>query len=294
MNISSNLLALGQVWFFNLLLIPLLFLIIKRLDWKTLINDKVLQHRFFAATLVLFIIWQVNISISLDVAIHFLGITTLCLMFGWSLALLGALVAQAGFLILGQGQWESFALNYFINAVIPIAFTWQLHLWIESKKPQNPFVFIMGAGFLSCLLSSILVATLAGVMLFLGGQFKFNLGVLDYISYLPLFIFPEAVVNGMFISGFSILHPHWMQAFNDERYFQKPTPGQEVEQGKVPDALNLDAQEMQTDREGKSDSEPLEAEDFDKYRPPEGWRNKALDNKDNDNSLNEKDNKKHD
>lgn len=294
MNISSNLLALGQVWFFNLLFIPLLFLIIKHLDWKALVNDKVLQHRFFAATLVLLIIWQVNISISIDVAIHFLGITTLCLMFGWSLALLGALVAQAGFLFLGQGQWESFALNYFINAVIPIAFTWKLHLWIESKKPQNPFAFIMGAGFLSCLLSSTLVATLAGVMLFLGGQFKFNLGVLDYISYLPLFIFPEAVVNGMFISGFSILHPHWMHAFNDERYFQKPTPEQKVEQDKVPNALNLDAQEMQTDREDEQEPEPIDEENFDKYRPPEGWRNKALDSKDEDNSLNEKDNKKHD
>lgn len=292
MNISSDLLALGQVWFFNLLLIPLLLFIIKHLDWQTLIKDKGLQHRFLAASLVLSIIWQVNISLSTEVAIHFLGITTLCLMFGWPLALLGTFIAQLGFLFAGKGQLESFALNYFINGVIPIIFTWRIHLWIESKKPQNPFVFIMGAGFLSCLLSAILVAVLAGIMLFLGGQFKFTLDVLGYVSYLPLFIFPEAVVNGMFISGFSILQPHWVHAFNDERYFQKPvsdTPSPD----NIPKALDLDAQEMQTDRD-QEDISSVKDDDIDKYRPPKGWRNSALDKTGEETDLNEKDIKKHD
>ncbi len=290
MNISISLLAIGQVWFFNLLLIPLLYLILKKVDWRGLIDDSGLQHRVFAATLVLFIIWQINISLSLDVAIHFLGITTLSLMFGWPLALLSALIAQSGFLFFSQGQLESFALNYFVNAVVPIAFTWRLHLWIESKTPQNPFVFIMGAGFFSCLLSSILVAIFAGVILYLGGQFVFGLGVLDYISYLPLFIFPEAVVNGMFISGFSILQPHWVQAFNDERYFQEPVAGEHKVEKEVHKALDLDAQENQNDNLNK----PLRKEDLDKYRPPKNWHNNALDDTDKDTKMNDKDNEKHD
>jgi len=290
MNISISLLAIGQVWFFNLLLIPLLYLILKKVDWRGLIDDSGLQHRVFAATLVLFIIWQINISLSLDVAIHFLGITTLSLMFGWPLALLSALIAQSGFLLFSQGQVDSFALNYFVNAVVPITFTWRLHLWIESKKPQNPFVFIMGAGFLSCLLSSILVAMFAGIMLYLGGQFVFGLGFLDYIAYLPLFIFPEAVVNGMFISGFSILQPHWVQAFNDERYFQVPTLGESKVKKTLPKALDLDAQESQNDDVKKA----FQKEELDQYKPPKGWQNEALDRINKDTKLNEKDNKKDD
>lgn len=293
MNISSSLLALGQLWFFNLLLVPLLFLMVKQLDWKALIKNKGLQHRFFAATLVLFIIWQINISLSLDVSIHFLGITTLCLMFGWSLALLGSLIAQAGFLAMGQGQLDSFAINFFINAVMPITFTWQLHLWIESKKLQNPFVFIMGAGFFSCLISTVLVATLAGIMLFVGGKFVFNLGVLDYIGYLPLFIFPEAVVNGIFISGFSILQPHWVHAFNDERYFQKPKSNQEVVKKNIPKALDLDKQESLQDQFHHENKNQKEI-DVDKYRPPESWCNDAFDKPDNESKVNHKDNKNHD
>ncbi len=290
MNISISLLAIGQVWFFNLLLIPLLYLILKKVDWRGLIDDSGLQHRVFAATLVLFIIWQINISLSLDVAIHFLGITTLSLMFGWPLALLSALIAQSGFLLFSQGQVDSFALNYFVNAVVPITFTWRLHLWIESKKPQNPFVFIMGAGFLSCLLSSILVAMFAGIMLYLGGQFVFGLGFLDYIAYLPLFIFPEAVVNGMFISGFSILQPHWVQAFNDERYFQVPTLGESKVKKTLPKALDLDVQESQNDDVKKA----FQKEELDQYKPPKGWQNEALDRINKDTKLNEKDNKKDD
>jgi len=290
MNISISLLAIGQVWFFNLLLIPLLYLILKKVDWRGLIDDSGLQHRVFAATLVLFIIWQINISLSLDVAIHFLGITTLSLMFGWPLALLSALIAQSGFLLFSQGQADSFAVNYFVNAVVPIAFTWRLHLWIESKKPQNPFVFIMGTGFFSCLFSSILVAVSAGIMLYLGGQFIFGLGVLDYISYLPLFIFPEAVVNGMFISGFSILQPHWVQAFNDERYFQEPVTGEHKVEKEVHKALDLDAQENQNDNLNKA----LRKEDLDKYKPPKDWQNEALEKINKDAKLNEKDNKEDD
>jgi uncharacterized membrane protein len=292
MNISISLLAIGQVWFFNLLLIPLLIITFKKVDWRVLMNDSGLQHRLFAATLTLFIIWQINISLNLDVAIHFLGITTLCLMFGWPLALLAALIAQSGFLFFNLGQFDSFALNYFVNAVAPIALTWRLHLWIESKKPQNPFVFIMGAGFLSCLLSSILVAFLAGIMLYLGGTFVFGLGVLDYISYLPLFIFPEAVVNGMFISGFSILQPHWVQAFNDERYFKEPMSSDNEIQKNIPKALDLDAQEHQNDRDYEI-KRSLQEQDLDKYRPPENWRNSALDKTEDDNKLNEKDSDKH-
>lgn len=293
MNISISLLAIGQVWFFNLLLIPLLYLTLKKIKWRSLIDDSGLQHRFFAATLVLFIIWQINISLNLDVAIHFLGVTTLSLMFGWPLALLAALIAQSGFLFFGQGQLDSFALNYFVNAVAPIAFTWRLHLWIESKKPQNPFAFIMGAGFLSCLLSSTLVAMLAGIMLYLGGTFVFGLELLDYISYLPLFIFPEAVVNCMFISGFSILQPHWVQAFNDERYFQEPASSHDGAKKSIPKALDLDAQEKQSDRDNDV-KRSLQEQNPDKYRPPENWRNNALDEADKNTKLNEKDNKKHD
>lgn len=289
MNISTSLLAIGQVWFFNLLMLPLLYLIVTKVDFKALIANKGLQHRFFAATLILLIIWQINISLSLDVSIHFLGITTLTLMFAWPLALLAALIAQSGYLLLGSGQLESFALNYFINAVIPIAFTWRLHLWIEAGKPENPFVFIMGAGFLSCLLSSILVASLAGGMLFLGGKFDFRLGILDYVSYLPLFIFPEAVVNGMFISGFSILQPHWVAAFNDERYFQRPQSSTPESSQPVSKALDLNAQETQSDNTYEEIETPSEERDNSQYQPPKGWRNPALDKSVNPLELKKKD-----
>lgn len=286
------------MWFFNLLLFPLIYLLLKKLDWHALVNDKGLQHRFFAVCLLLLLIWQVNISLNLDVTIHFLGITTLCLMFGWQLALLAGFIAQFGFLFTGAGQLESFGLNYFINAAFPILFTWRVHVWIESLKPQNPFVFIMGAGFMSCLVSSVLVAMFAGIMLYMGGEFLFALDLLDYISFLPLFIFPEAVVNGMFISGFSILHPHWMYAFNDERYFRRPEVGHEVTFKNTPKALDLDAQEMQNDRhqedEKKKNERKQEDLDLDKYRPPAGWQNEALNKDEKEQDLIEKDNKKHD
>jgi uncharacterized membrane protein len=40
----------------------------------------------------------------------------------------------------------------------------------------------------------------------------------DYLPYIPLIIFPEAVLNGMLMTVFVVIRPEWVRSFDDEFY----------------------------------------------------------------------------
>lgn len=284
MSLVGHLFPVGVLWFFNLLMLPLLFWMTKSIPWVRLIEDKALQHRFFAACVILLLVWRANIDVSLGVAIHFLGITTITLMFGWPLAILAALFAQLGFLFSGIDALDSFALNVFLSGVLPIMVTWGWHCFIDGLRSNNPFVFIMITGFIGCLLACLAVSIAGLGLLLLATPFEFSREAWEYAAFLPLFIVPEAVINGMLLSGFCILHPSWVMAFDDERFFKEPPPNEMIlDEEPLPKSMDIDAQETQqeTEKEGEKVSESSDTEQDvltesksdpdEKYRPPASW-----------------------
>ena len=279
MNLSSDLLSLGQLWLVNLVLWPVFYQVYKHLPWQVLLSDRALQHRFLGASVLLLLVWQIKVDISIGVAIHFLGITSLTLVFGWPLAMLSVVFAQLGLLYTSGDALSSFALNFLLNGAVPIGVTWCCHRFIESKEPRNPFVFIMGTGFAGCLIGCLAVCVMGVALLWLGGRFEFSQGATDYLAFLPLVLIPEAVINGMFISSLSILHPQWVTAFNDERYFQAPTPEDlardKSSQKDLPPALDLDGSTMGQKPVNKApshlDEEPIEQGRDSQYRPPPAY-----------------------
>ncbi|WP_191600959.1 energy-coupling factor ABC transporter permease [Marinomonas algicola] len=276
MNLTGNFFPLGLLWFTDLLMILVAVLVWRNKPWKVLVGDTGLQHRFLAACLALTLIWLINIDLSLGVAIHFLGMTTITLMFGWSLALMAAFVAQLGFVLFGVDQLDSIALNFLLSGALPVLVTWRWHRFIESFHSNNPFIFIMGTGFVGCLLGCLAVSGVGVGLLLLGGQFEFGRETWEYVAFLPLFIIPEAVINGMFISGFSILHPQWVVTFDDERFFKAPPPNEMIlDEESLPDSMDLDKHETQSNSE--EDVDPDAA-----YRPPASWKKSDAHKQDKD------------
>ena len=175
MNLSGDLFVTGQLWFFNLMLLPILYLTYKKLPWSFIVNDKGLQHRFLGATLLLMIVWRITMNVDIGISVHFLGITTMTLVFGWPLAMVAALCAQLGFIFTDFDQLDTFSLNFLLSGVLPIWFTWRVHLFIESYQSKNPFVYIMITGFFNGLAATTLVGTVAIFILYLGGDTYFIL-----------------------------------------------------------------------------------------------------------------------
>ena len=263
MNFTNDLFYNGFVWYFWPFFVPLVGLAFIKAPWRQLLSDSAMQHRWLGFTLALVVIWQLNIDLNLGIVVHFIGVTTLTLMFGWPLALIAGVIAQTVDAILVPQYASMLAFNSLLNVALPVLGIWWLHRAVERLKPSNPFVFIMGVGFFGTVLTTTLSSMVALLMLAVCGQGSLQIEVADYFGYLPIFVFPEAVINGMVISALTILHPHVVVTFDEERYFKHDRYAMTLDEHIEP-ALDL---------------EQIEApeEDDSRYRPPKEWYEKDND-----------------
>lgn len=101
-------------WLGLLLLAIWLWLAWPKEELLQLKRDKALQSRLFLSTLAINGLWLLNASITAGIHVHFLGIVTFMLMFGWRLATLAILLPVLFFACLsckprllwvGMGCW---------------------------------------------------------------------------------------------------------------------------------------------------------------------------------------------
>ena len=221
MNFTYGLFSSGIEWISCGVALLVCLYAILRAPWHTVLENSHIQHRLLGSILVLVCLWQLNVTLNGGVSLHFLGMSTITLLFGWHLALLAGLVV-----LLLDAIWNSqlglvLGVNALFNVVIPVVVTWWIHLRIERLKLSNPFIFILGTGFFGCVLSTTFMALSVLAAVIVLSDIDLVLGIGDYLGYLPIFVFPEAVVNGMFISTITVLHPHVMTTFDEARYFKQ-------------------------------------------------------------------------
>lgn len=264
MNFAEGLFSAGFEWLSWIITVMMCLIAILKAPWRMLFADSALQNRFLGAVVCLAFIWQMSVNLNVGVTIHFIGMTTLTLLFGWPLAIVAGLMAQLVDTFWNGQQWLVFGGNLLFNVLIPVLISWRVHIWIESVKPSNPFVFILGTGFFGCVLSTSIAAIAAVSALKLFGVVELKLGVEEYLGYLPIFVFPEAVVNGMFISAITILHPYAVLAFNEARYFKRSEREMILDE-QIDPCLDLEQ------------TEAPEEEDDSRYRPPKDWYDKDKD-----------------
>ena len=90
MNINDTLLpgdVLGFAYFGWLLVV---LQALRAAPWRTFLASSKLQHVFLGASLALFLMWSFEVGVRPALGFHFLGATVYTLMFGWSLAVIGA------------------------------------------------------------------------------------------------------------------------------------------------------------------------------------------------------------
>ena len=260
MNFTNDLFYNGFGWFFWPIFTPLVLLALLRAPWRQVIADTAMQHRWLGFTLALSVIWQLNIDVNLGIVIHFIGLTALTLLFGWPLALISGVIAQSVDVLLAPQFATMWAFNGLLNIGIPVLGIWWLHVFVERLKPNNPFIFIMGVGFFGTVLTTMAASMMAWLMLAWFGQSTLQIEASDYFGYLPIFVFPEAVINGMLISALTILHPQVVVTFDEDRYFKHDKYKMTLDEHIEP-ALDL----KQTEAPEEDDS---------RYRPPKEWYEK--------------------
>lgn len=217
---SLNLGVLG--WIAWGLYLAVLLLALWQVPWRILLREKGLQHLFLGSMVLVAFLWQMRAGISPSVSIHLLLATVLTLMFYWPLALVATSVALLGVTLMGKATWDMFGVNALIVCVLPVLVSHWVWRLVEWKLPANYFIFVLVAGGLGSVLSTLSSGLMVVLLTWLytpAHHFSHLAG--DYFLFLPLTLPPEAVVNGMILSGLTAYMPDWVRAFDAKKYLDE-------------------------------------------------------------------------
>ena len=215
--LSTQTLVIG--W---LLYVPAVLWAVCRAPWVELFADTRRQHLLFGTVFSLFLLWLVRRDFDTGVSYHFIGLTVVTLLLDWPLAIVGALIAQVGLVLLGRQDVAAMGVNGALLIVLPIAVTECCARMVERAQPRNPFVYIFCSGFFAAALAALLCLLVGLGVLWLDGLFVMPEWLEDFIGYLWLIIFPEAFINGMLVTALVVFCPEWLETFNRTRYLAAP------------------------------------------------------------------------
>ena len=205
-----------------MLYVPVVVWAIWRAPWVELFADPRRQHLLFGTVFGLFLLWLVRRDFDTGVSYHFIGLTVVTLLLDWPLAVIGALMAQGGLVLLGRQDLAAMGVNGMLVIVLPIAVTECCARLVERAQPRNPFVYIFCSGFFAAALAALLCLLAVLGVLWLDGIFVMAQWLEDFIGYLWLIIFPEAFINGMLVTALVVFCPEWLETFNRTRYLAAP------------------------------------------------------------------------
>ena len=199
--------------------ILLMVWMLRGMTWDEVFVPGRLQH-WAVATLALLVIWNLRVEAIEGLAIHFLGLATITLVFGWRLAILMATLVIGALALVGHVDWRSIPLVILTTGALPVAVTWGLLRFSEHKMPPHMFIYLYFVGFLGGALS-VLASMLANAFLFaLFTDADLTSIFSEYLQYLLLMVMPEGFLNGMVITALVMFRPEWVTTYSDSRYVE--------------------------------------------------------------------------
>lgn len=187
------------------------------MTWDEVFVPGRVQH-FVLATLALVVIWSMRAAAVDGLAMHFLGVVVVTLVFGWQLAILMATLAMVALALLGIVDPMLVPLKILLTGVAPALMTWGLLQFSERRLPPHMFIYLYVVGFFGGMLSVLVVmggnALVFGLFTDASWESIFD----GYLQYLPLLVLPEGVINGMIITGLVMFRPEWVATYSDARY----------------------------------------------------------------------------
>lgn len=220
MELDGNLFSLSFLWVSAAIAFMGILLAVRLAPWKRL-ADKEQFHVFFGSCVALMVMWTLRTEVFHGVEFHLIILTTLTLMFGWSLAVLAGLVALLGVTLAGFANWSGFAINLLTVVLLPVSFSQLSLLLVRYWFPKHFFIYIYVNAFFAGGISVVLSSVLASVLMAVSGMASFIMLWETYLTYFPLMFFPEAVLNGWFMTLLVGYKPQWVMTFRDEEYLHK-------------------------------------------------------------------------
>lgn len=197
---------------------------LRRANWKILNADPRRMHIIGGGAVACLLLWLMNIHLVDGLILHFLGVTTLTLVIGWSFTVLAASLALTGFFALQSLDWSSLGLSLSLSVLVPALLTRGLAQWLYRPTLRHPFVYFLGAGFAGGGLAVLSVSMFAVVLFWLAGVDAYVEAAAEWWPLIFMIMFSEGFLNGMCISALAVFHPDWVKTFDDRFYLDGRDP----------------------------------------------------------------------
>ena len=201
--------------------LTVILLALYRTPWLAVAQDTERLPLLMVATLILISIWMLQTGIYPGLRIHFLALTTLTLTLGWRLGLVSASFALFIVTWFGIKPWGSFGLNALLGVVWPVCFTYFFFLITYNYLSRHLFIYTFIAGFFNAALTLAMSMLSFALYAYWSGLYSWDLIVDNYLSILPLMMFPEGLINGMSLTALVMYKPEWVCTYSDQDYLFK-------------------------------------------------------------------------
>jgi uncharacterized membrane protein len=219
MYITNALLVADLLLFANFVWLLVVLQAVRSAPWRLFLAHSALQRVFPGASVGLFLLWIFEVGVRPALGFHLLGVTVYTLMFGWPLGVIGVGLVMVAVTVT-TGDWVALGLNALLFGVLPVSVSHGVYLLVDRYLPPHLFIYIFLCAFFNAMLTAG-VTVLAGVALLVGTEtYPFSRISSDYLPFVPLFLFPEGLLNGMVTTALIGLRPDWLQTYDDERYLK--------------------------------------------------------------------------
>jgi uncharacterized membrane protein len=219
MNITDQLLPGAWLLFAYCAWLPVLFQALRAAPWRPFLASAKLQQVFLGATLVLFLLWIFETGVRPALGFHFLGVTAYVLLFGWSLGVIGVSLAMVA-VTFTTGDWAALAANALLLGVLPASISYGVYALVTHYLPRHLFVYIFLCAFFNAMLAAGAAVLALALLMIVTETYTVARISNDYLPFVPLYLLPEGLLNGMVITVLIGLRPDWLKTYDDELYLK--------------------------------------------------------------------------
>jgi uncharacterized membrane protein len=219
MNLTDSLLPADLLFFawFVWLLVGIQAL--RAAPWRAFLASSKLQHVFLGASIALFLMWTFEVGVRPALGFHFLCVTVYTLMFGWSLGVIGASLIMTGVTVM-SGDWAALAMNTLLLGILPVSISYGVYRLVYRYLPRHLFIYIFLCAFFNAMLAAGAAVLALVILLVTADVYSFARISDEYLPFVPLYLFPEGLLNGMMTTALIGLKPGWLKTYDDETYLK--------------------------------------------------------------------------
>ena len=219
MNLTNSLLPADVLFFANFIWLAIGLRALRSAPWRMLLANPRLQHVFLGASAALFLMWIFEVGVRPALGFHLLGVTAYTLMFGWSLGVIGVSLIMLA-VTATNGDWAALATNALLLGVLPVSVSYGVYALVDRYLPHHLFIYIFLCAFFNAMLAAGATVLALVALLVTTETYAFARINSEYLPFVPLYLFPEGLINGMIITILVGLRPDWLKTYDDERYLK--------------------------------------------------------------------------